>query len=218
MYPELAWPLMQRYIASARNRVYSVTGIKDADGGVLLACASYKREQWPPDVGVSTLQISCDDSRILDAGLKILNQTLSRGIFEVELLADGDALYAIDLNPRAFGFLELDLARGSDLPWLWFCSTKEPQWSAPQPLSDAPFQARHWLMHAMRAMARSPIPAYPGGSDRTDRGNPRETVSMLGNWSDPVPMIISNLHLLRHPRSLARGLFASSNVARYRIV
>jgi predicted ATP-grasp superfamily ATP-dependent carboligase len=216
-YPELAWPLLQRYIASARNRVYSVTGIKDADGGVLLACASFKREQWPPDVGVSTLQISCDDARILESGLRILNQTLSRGIFEVELLADGDALYAIDLNPRAFGFLELDLARGSDLPWVWFCSTIGAQSPAPShSLSNAPVQARHWLLHAMKAMARGVTPADAVASEGCDRSIPRVSVSMLGHRSDPLPMIISNLHLLRHPRSLMRAQFASSRGARYK--
>jgi D-aspartate ligase len=210
MYPELAWPLLQRYIASAKNRVYSVTGIKDADGGVLTARVSYKREQWPPDVGVSTLQISCDDRRILEVGLEIVNQTLSRGIFEVELLADGDALYAIDLNPRAFGFLELDIARGSDLPWLWFRSTIEAQVPVPQPLSEVPLQARHWLLHAMKSMAHAPadtVASEPGATS-----TPRVSVSMLGHRSDPLPMIISNLHLLRHPRSLLRAQFASSRV------
>jgi D-aspartate ligase len=210
MYPELAWPLLQRYIASARNRVYSVTGFKDADAGVLTACVSYKREQWPPDVGVSTLQISCDDQRILEVGLEIVNQTLSRGIFEVELLADGDALYAIDLNPRAFGFLELDIARGSDLPWLWFRSTIDAQAPVPQPLSEGPLQARHWLLHVMRAMAHAPEDAVE--SDPHAPSTPRASVSMLGHRSDPLPMILSNLHLLRHPRSLVRAQFASSRI------
>jgi hypothetical protein len=41
-----AWPLLQRYIASARNRVYSVTAVKDADSGVLTADVSYKRDRW----------------------------------------------------------------------------------------------------------------------------------------------------------------------------
>jgi D-aspartate ligase len=219
LYPELLWPLLQRYVASARNRVYSVTGIKDVDGGVLAACVSYKREQWPPDVGVSTLQISSEDRRILDAGIRIVNQTLSRGIFEVELLADGDALYAIDLNPRAFGFLELDIARGSDLPWLWFRSTIERQVPAPsQPYSDVRVQARHWLLHVMRATARGFTPSNTGTSEASDRSGPHASVSMLGHWSDPLPMIVSNLHLLRHPRSLVRAQFASSRVARYREV
>ena len=219
LYPELAWPLLQRYIASARHQVYSVSGFKDADGGVLTACVSYKREQWPPDVGVSTLQISCDDQRILEAGLGILNRTLSRGIFEVELLADGDALYAIDLNPRAFGFLELDLARGADLPWLWFRSTIEGQApSSPQPLSNVPIQARHWFLHFIKVMARGITPSRAVAAEENVRKSPRVSVSMLGHRSDPLPMIISNLHLLRHPRSLVRAQFASSRVARYRKV
>jgi biotin carboxylase len=209
-YPELTWPLMQRYIASARNRVYSVSGVKDADGGVLTSCVSYKREQWPPDVGVSTLQISCEDSRIHEFGLKIVNQILSRGIFEVEVLVDGDALYAIDLNPRAFGFLELDMARGADLPWLWFQSTIEVQTPQPQQKTAPNFQARHWLLHALKSMARSqPAQAADISEDR-DPVVRRISVSMLGHRSDPVPMILSNLYLLRHPRSLLRAQFASS--------
>lgn len=46
-----------------------------------------------------------DDGRILSVGLNAVDQLLSRGIFEVELLVDGDRLLAIDLNPRAFGFI-----------------------------------------------------------------------------------------------------------------
>jgi D-aspartate ligase len=214
VYPELAWPLLQRYIASARNRVYSVTGFKDADGGIVTACVSYKREQWPPDVGVSTLQIACDDSRILEYGLKVVNQTLSRGIFEVEVLADSDALYAIDLNPRAFGFLELDIARGADLPWLWFSSTVEAQTTLPQPLPQMHFQARHWLMHLLKSMAGAKDRADPVAPESADPSTPKVSVSMLGHRSDPLPMIISNLHLLRHPRSLVRAQFASSRAAR----
>ena len=87
-YPELRWPLIQRYVPSASSRVYSVTGMKDADGGVLAPSVSYKREQWPPNVGVSTVQISHEDDRILRSGLEIVNKLLSRGIFEVELLVE----------------------------------------------------------------------------------------------------------------------------------
>jgi D-aspartate ligase len=214
-YPELRWPLLQRYIPSASSRVYSVSGIKDADGGVLTACVSYKREQWPPDVGVSTIQVSYENSRILEYGLQILNQVLSRGIFEVELLADGDALYAIDLNPRAFGFLELDMARGADLPWLWFRSTIEPQLPVTIAPSQVCIEAHHRTMHIVSALARS-----PGGSavlptdEHGDAGKSRRSISMLGSWSDPLPMIISNCHLLRHPRSLLRSLFAAPRASR----
>jgi predicted ATP-grasp superfamily ATP-dependent carboligase len=209
-YPELMWPLLQRYIPSARNRVYSVSGIKDADGGILTAALSYKREQWPPDVGISTAQIGYEDARILEAGLQIVNQVLSRGIFEVELLAEGDVLYAIDLNPRAFGFLELDIARGCDLPWLWYRSTIEPLTPQPMPLSPASIDARHRLMYILKVLAQ---PFSGRGADlrgeRRDSRRSRQSVSMLGSWGDPLPMIISNLYLLRHPRSFLRAQIAS---------
>jgi D-aspartate ligase len=209
-YPELMWPLLQRYIASARNRVYSVTGIKDVDSGVLTACVSYKREQWPPDVGVSTLQIACENPRILEFGLNVVNQTLSRGIFEVEVLAEDDVLYAIDLNPRAFGFVELDMARGADLPWLWYSSTLEVPVQMAQKVSNTRFQARHWLMHLFKMMAGVKDPAETALEEGRNTPGPGVSVSMLGHHSDPLPMILSNLYLLRHPRSLVRAQFASS--------
>jgi predicted ATP-grasp superfamily ATP-dependent carboligase len=214
-YPELLWPLLQRYIPSARNRVYSVSGIKDADGGIVTAAVSYKREQWPPDVGVSTIQIGHEDARILGAGLQIVNQVLSRGIFEVELLADGDVLYAIDLNPRAFGFLALDIARGCDLPWLWFRSTIEPLAPGPMPSPRASIDARHQLMHLMKVLSQTfSGPRAQRSGERRDSRRLRHSVSMLGSWSDPLPMIISNWYLLRHPRSLLRAQIASLRASR----
>jgi predicted ATP-grasp superfamily ATP-dependent carboligase len=214
-YPELLWPLLQRYLPSARNRVYSVSGIKDADGGILTACVSYKREQWPPDVGVSTVQVGCEDSRVLDAGLRIVNQLLSRGIFEVELLADGDALYAIDLNPRAFGFLELDIARGFDLPWLWFRSTLEPQTPAWAPQPQVSIEAHHRIMRVIRLMGRATGRlSAPAVEERRDSKRSRRFVYMVGSWSDPLPMIVSYWHALRHPRSFLRSQFAPFHTAR----
>jgi D-aspartate ligase len=214
-YPELLWPLMQRYLPSARNRVFSVSGIKDADGGVLTACVSYKRDQWPPDVGISTVQVGYVDERVLQAGLQIVNQILSRGIFEIELLADGDLLYAIDLNPRGFGFLELDMARGFDLPWLWFRSTIERLTPQPAQPSAGSIEARHRIMHIVKALSlsgkgRRTVPF----KERRDPNRIRSSVSMQGSWSDPLPMIISNLYLMRHPRSFLRSQLASSRASR----
>jgi predicted ATP-grasp superfamily ATP-dependent carboligase len=209
IYPELRWPLLQRYVPSARDRVYSVSGIKDADGGVLSACLSYKREQWPPDVGVSTLQIGCDDARILDRGLQIVNQALSRGIFEIELLSDGNDLYPIDLNPRGFGFIQLDIARGSDLPWLWFRSTLEPLAPVPNQTIRVSLAARSSLLPMFQPFfRRRKLDRAPESNERRDRSMPRASVSMMGNWRDPLPMIVSRLYLLRHPRGLLRAQVA----------
>ena len=206
IHPELCWPLMQRYVSSARDRVYSVSGIKDADGGVLVASVSYKREQWPPDVGVSTVQVACNDERILHAGLQVVDRLLSRGIFEIELLADGDRLYAIDLNPRAFGFVALDIARGADLPWLWFRLTVGEVEPVIKQSAQPALEARHGLLHFLkRAAGRGARRATQSRFEPPDQAAPRVSISMLGDWSDPLPMLISHLYLMRHPRSFARA-------------
>jgi D-aspartate ligase len=206
IYPELCWPLIQQYLPAARQRVYSVSGVKDADGGVLAAGVSYKREQWPPDVGVSTVQIACDDERILEAGLQVVNRLLSCGIFELELVTDRDRLYAIDLNPRAFGFIALDIARGADLPWLWFRSTMgDTQPWVRQPPRVA-LAARDGLIHFVKRLAGLRARNDGGSREELRKSSlPRATISMLGYWSDPLPMLISHLYQLRHPRNLVRA-------------
>jgi predicted ATP-grasp superfamily ATP-dependent carboligase len=209
LYPELRWPLLQRYMNPARHRVYSVSGIKDADGRVLSACVSYKSEQWPPDVGVSTLQIGCEDARVLERGLQIVNQVLSRGMFEIELLADGNDLYAIDLNPRGFGFIELDIARGSDLPWLWYRSTREAVAPLPSQSPRASVEARSSLFPRLsRLLRRRERENSAGADERYDPSVPRVSVSMAGYWQDPLPVIVSHMYLLRHPRGLMRAQLA----------
>jgi predicted ATP-grasp superfamily ATP-dependent carboligase len=207
-YPELGWPLLQRYLPSARRCVYSVSGFKDADAGVVIAAVSYKREQWPPDVGVSTVQIAHESPRILQAGLRVVDKLLSRGIFEVELVEDGDVLYAIDLNPRAFGFLELDIARGADLPWLWYRSTIEVQQPLTETLPPIALEARDRFRHVLNALTRWGRRASAEFRERRDPNQSRSSVSMVGHWSDPLPMILCNLELLRHPRSLLRSQVA----------
>lgn len=192
-YPELRWPLLQQYVPSARERVYSVSGVKDVQGGILAASLSSKQDQWPPDVGVSTLQIACRDEPLMTAGLGVVDRLLSCGIFELELLADGEHLYAIDLNPRAFGFVALDIARGCDLPWLWYRSTLGPVNPIANEDASAGLQARHSLLHFLN-----------GAKSRQGAAKQRPAVSMLGDWGDPVPKLISHLYLLRHPRSLVR--------------
>jgi D-aspartate ligase len=214
-YPELRWPLLQRYVPSAREQVYSVSGFKDPDHGIVTASLSYKREQWPPDTGTSTLQISGHDQGILAAGLRAVDQLVSCGIFELELLVDAAGLLAIDLNPRAFGFINLDIALGHDLPWLWLRSTIEPV----RPQSERPqkvaLEARHVVLHFLRRLSGRRIwqPRHRG-IERRDPERPRAWISILGYSNDPVPMLISHARLLRNPRSLIRTSVAISRSER----
>ena len=210
-YPELLWPLLQRYIPSARRRVYSVSGIKDAQSGIVTAALSVKRWQWPPDTGISTSQVSYNNATILAAGVTAVDKLLSRGLFEVELLLDHSELLAIDLNPRAFGFIALDVALGNDLPWLWYQSTRQVLAPVAPTASRPILEARFSIPHAVgRAILRLFGRRFPAGP-RTRHGRaPRSVLSMLGHWSDPIPLLVSNARLLRHPGGLMRPFIAAA--------
>jgi D-aspartate ligase len=216
-YPELRWPLLQTYLPSARRCVYSVSGIKDSTGGFLAATLTSKREQWPPDVGVSTVQAVCHDQRILDAGLKSIDKLISRGIFELELLTDGDALLAIDLNPRAFGFMMLDIAVGNDLPWLWWQTTisavEAAVRSVPRSQLECRFVVPYYFGRAIRALLGPRRSA--ARPDRSNRKTP--WISMVGHRGDPVPMLLAQLRMLRllpHRGGLLRPYIAEAWRAR----
>lgn len=216
-YPELRWPILQRYVSSARSRVYSVSGFKDVDRGIVASAVSYKREQWPVDVGTSTVQVSARDEPILRAGLKAVDQIVTRGIFELELLSDHGRLMAIDLNPRAFGFINLDIALGNDLPWLWLQSTLGPVEPLAERTANVALEARHAPLYFLRHFADWRVlggrrPAV----ERRNPARPRRRISIQGHWSDPLPLLISHAVLLKHPRSLLRAHFGSSRAERDR--
>jgi hypothetical protein len=231
-YPELVWPLLQKYVPSARTRVFSVSGYKDPDGGIIAASLSCKRRQWPPDTGISTSQVSAADARILSRGLETVDKLVSCGIFELELLESGTELLAIDLNPRAFGFIDLDIALGNDLPWLWFESTLRPLTAGtatgntqplPVPLGAAPgvrqpkvIECRLPIPYTISRCINALFGVRSADESKPDAVTATRVIPMLGHWDDPLPMLLANLQQLRHPGSLIRPYIAAAIAQRRR--
>ncbi len=122
-YPDLCWPMVQRFEANARQKVYSLCGLCDWQSGIVAEAAVCKTDQWPPGVGIGTSFTTLDDVPTFDAGRKIIRRFLKHGFFQIELLVRDDQRLAIDLNPRAYQMMSFDVARGNDLPWLWYRST-----------------------------------------------------------------------------------------------
>jgi predicted ATP-grasp superfamily ATP-dependent carboligase len=211
--PELQWPLLQAYIPSARRSVYSVSGIKDASGGILASLLTCKREQWPPDIGVSTSQTVCNDARILQAGLKTVDELLSCGIFELELLSDGSNLLAIDLNPRAFGFVALDMAVGNDLPWLWWQTTIDAVQAGARNEVRPPLECRFIVPYYTAHVIRRLLGPHAKSDDANQTEDRAPWISMVGSRSDPIPMLLAQLRILKlipHPRGLVRPYLAEA--------
>src|SRR5439155_7879446 len=112
---------------------------------------------------------------------------------------------AIDLNPRAFGFIDLDIALGNDLPWLWFESTLRPlavplTTPTPPPLIECRLPIPYTISRCINALfgVRSADQIEPDAATLT------RVIPMLGQWNDPLPMLLANLRQLRHPGSLIR--------------
>ena len=73
--------------------------------------ASRKIAQWPPTLGIGIEFHALDDPALVSRGAAVASAILGRGIFEVEFIRDprDGGWVAIDLNPRAHGFIRLDI-------------------------------------------------------------------------------------------------------------
>jgi len=197
-YPGLALPMIQEFVPAALENLYSVSGLLGANGEVIAASASRKAGQWPPLVGIGIEFHALPDADLIQRGIALARGALGRGLFEVEFIRgeeDGE-LMAIDLNPRAHGFISFDVARGHDLPWLWYLVASGESVAPCAPARDdlvwlhaIPWQIRRWVRRG-RGLA------IPPPSTRS--------VDVVNDSSDPVPSAIFTAVMLRHPGGLIR--------------
>lgn len=116
--PGAAVPLLQAYHRDRSDRITSVAGFVDEGQRLFVARASTKVLQSPRGLGIGI----CFQSTPLEPALAGAIQALCaaagyHGAFEVELLA-GDPPLLIDFNPRFYGELAFEVARGLPSPWL----------------------------------------------------------------------------------------------------
>jgi hypothetical protein len=70
-------------------------------------------------------------------------------------------------------------------------------------------EARFSIPHAVgRGILRLFGRRFPAGPRRRHGSVPSSVLPMLGHWSDPLPLLVSNARLLRHPRGLMRPFVA----------
>jgi predicted ATP-grasp superfamily ATP-dependent carboligase len=208
----LAWPLMQAYRAGPDVEVVSVSGCLGADGSVLAVSHCRKVGQWPLELGIGTRFEAVGPQPFTDAALEAVRRVLGSGLFELEVLIDRrtGAHWAIDLNPRAFGQLSLDIALGRDLPSVWYQSVTGTVLPAGDPPRGA---APVWYQG---------VPFYVGALVRAVEGPQRRRavttaarmllqrrVGALHQWGDPLPGLVFAANFLKHPRALVRQLRVS---------
>ncbi len=206
-HPEQRWPVLQAYVPDALGNLYSISGMLDDSGQPLAVSLCQKTSQWPPTLGVGTVFESREDPGLQDQGTRLAQQLLGRGLFELELIldADGRAL-AVDLNPRVFGQIALNVARGHDLPLLWYrlsCGQSPAPAAAPRAevcwRHAVPFHIDQGLQLWHARSRRMRLQQYLGELRRPH-------VDIVHELSDPLPGLTFTAKMLRHPRALLRSL------------
>lgn len=205
--PDLAYPLVQKLIERDALECISLSGCLDRDGNLLAVSASRKTDQWGTGLSIGTEFEIWDRPFFLDKSIDAVRRILGCGVFEFEVLVDvaTEELWGLDLNPRAFGHIALDIGRGHDLPALWYAS------ATGRAVDDASLPKRRptrWRMG---------IPYYAGAAVRAVRGPGRVAsfssalsslrrpgVGSVHAWADPIPGLALGLGILRHPGGLIR--------------
>ncbi len=203
-HPELRWPMLQEYVPGALANLYSVSGIIDPDGMVVAVAASKKGSQWPPTLGIGTSFEAVDDAELIARGVAVSAGLLGRGLFELELIRDQrtQELVAIDLNPRAYGQMSLDIARGNDLPLLWYRLTQGGA-LAPQPHPRSTVRWVHSIPYGIERCVR--LVSSPWGTAAQPRQKSGiRVVDVIHDSRDVLPSVLFTMRMLRHPGGLLR--------------
>ena len=205
--PNLGIPILQEMIDRPSLDCVSITGCLDRDGEVLAVNTSRKIDQWGTGLSIGTVFETCERRAFSDRAIDAVKRVLGSGVFEFEILTDLDTgeYWGIDLNPRGYGQIALDIGRGDDLPALWYGSASGRDimpTAAPRRLPT------HWRMGT---------PFYAGAAVRTLRGPGRlghvrsaiaalvqPTAGSMHSWSDLRPGLALGLRILRHPGGLVR--------------
>jgi predicted ATP-grasp superfamily ATP-dependent carboligase len=212
---DVALPLVQRYYELGTADVVSVSGVLAGDGSVSALAHSRKVAASPRRLGVGTMFEALGPQAFTVAALRAVREILGRGMFELEVLVDRatGAHQALDLNPRGFGQMSLDIGRGNDLPVLWY-----------QNITGTSLEA-HRRRRRTPEVWHDALGTYVGYGVRLARGPDRmsiarqlwsrmrsPTVGAMHDWTDPLPGVQFALDHLRHPRAFVRPYLMDSEM------
>lgn len=145
--PEVAAPMVQAYAPGAERGIYNLSGFVDETGALYVVEASRKVLQWPRRLGVGICFEEADVlPHLADGVARLCRRVGYHGVFEVEFVESGGRHLLIDFNPRFYGQMAFDVARGLDLPLLVYlaaCGEREALGRAVREARTRTRQAAH---------------------------------------------------------------------------
>jgi predicted ATP-grasp superfamily ATP-dependent carboligase len=214
--PDVGLPLVQHYHELGTVDVVSISGHLDRDGRVGALSHARKVSQSPRRLGVGTMFEPLGRRlAYTEQALDMVRNVLGAGVFELELLVDRQTgeYAALDLNPRGFGQMSLDIALGNDLPVLWYndvtgstLPTARARRRPPHFWHDALGSYVGFAVRFLRGPRRSMIAGHAWGRATAP------SVGAMHDWRDPLPGLRFGIAHLRHPRAFVRPFLVDTEV------
>ena len=218
--PELTRPMLQRYYPGAAEWIYSITGFCDAEGRCLPVLGAAKVLQFPRKIGVGLcFEAAPVEDALREKVARLMKALGYYGVFEIEFIRSGDRLLLIDMNPRFYNQLALDVARGLLLPRLAYAAALGRGDEVARLARETPAEADRnafcnrlglrMLVGAQRLFGTmTPAEAHRWQNWAREPG--RSPVDSAGAEDDPVPMYVDAAAqiygCLRHPRYFVRKI------------
>jgi D-aspartate ligase len=218
-HPDIAEPIVQRYLGVAETSILSVAGFVGGDGDCV-ALASIKVLQRPRKVGIGL----CFEGRALEEPLVGKLAALCRkvgyqGAFEAEFVIAGRRRLLIDFNPRFYSQMGFEVARGLPVPLLvWHAARGEGSQRAPQLAPGAPPSRDVYchktmldlvlvLQRLSGRMSGDEVERWRGWHRRAMRAN--AATDAVRDPADRVPALVDTgrwiVDFARHPRSFVNS-------------
>lgn len=217
-------PLIQVYRPQASATIYSLAGFIGPSDDEVVARASQKILQRPRRLGVGL----CFEEKpvlpeLLDAIVRLCREAGYYGVFEAEFVLDGTQMQLIDFNPRFYGQMAFEAARGLPLAYLtWLCATGEDARFAQELEASRKWQEGRGYVYCHRFFLNLMIPLRHA-SGRMSAGEAQRwrawmnehlgralAVDAMASPDDVMPGVVSAVNevylALRHPRSFVRQI------------
>ena len=157
--------------------------------GELVCVAQQVAERiFPPGLGISAAARTVAlDPELATGAARLVEGIGWSGIFQLQLLRDGDAHHLIDLNPRMYGSLALVIAAGLDLPSIW------ADLLLGRPVSPGGYRVGVRFRSEERDAGALAAALVSGDWRVAARGAlpRRDTVHAVFSWRDPLPILRS---------------------------
>lgn len=221
--PDVSRPIVQRFLPEASERIYSLAGFVDEQGNHA-ARAAIKVLQRPRKFGVGVcFESAAVRSELLEAVLRLCRRAGYFGAFEVEFIDASAGPVLIDFNPRFYGEMAFEMARGlplDDLVYTAACDRpaalrKTLQRAGLHDDPGAPTAYRHGVMMELllaveRASGKMSALDVQRWRDwrSAHSGRVLDAVLVGDDWR-PAALDLAReaIGAVRHPRAFFRSLF-----------